>query len=66
MAFLEKNIAPEMHLETDGSNHQFLALSGDWTVSTIGDAETEIANLNLSKQGLTCIDVSKIEHLDTS
>jgi phospholipid/cholesterol/gamma-HCH transport system permease protein len=66
MAFLEKNIAPEMQLETDGSNHQFLALSGDWTVSTIGDAENGIAELNLSKEGLTCIDVSKIEHLDTS
>ena len=66
MAFLEKNIAPELHLEADGTDHQFLALSGDWTVSTIGDAETELGKLDLAKDRLTCIDVSKIEHLDTS
>ncbi len=66
MAFLEKNIAPEMHLEADGRDRQFLALSGDWTVNTVGDAEKELAKLDVSMEGLTCIDVSGIEHLDTS
>ncbi|WP_299474220.1 ABC transporter permease [uncultured Roseibium sp.] len=66
MAFLEKNIEPEMKLEADGPDHQYLALSGDWTVSTIGDAETGISKLQVAKDRLTCIDVSKIEHLDTS
>ncbi|WP_298819374.1 ABC transporter permease [uncultured Roseibium sp.] len=66
MAFLEKNIAPDMEFEADGPEHQFLALSGDWTVSTIGDAEKLIDKLNIGKDRLTCIDVSKIEHLDTS
>jgi len=66
MAFLEKNIAPEMRLEADGTDHQYLALSGDWTVSTIGDTEKEIGKLNVAKDRLTCIDISAIEHLDTS
>jgi len=66
MAFLEKKIDPEMKLEADGPEHQFLALSGDWTVSTIGDAETGLKQLEVAKDRLTCIDVSKIEHLDTS
>ncbi|WP_428642823.1 ABC transporter permease [Roseibium sp.] len=67
MAFLEKNITPEMHLEADGPDRQFLSLSGDWTVSTIGEAERELAGLvDVSKDRLTCIDVSRIEHLDTS
>ncbi|WP_305983932.1 ABC transporter permease [Roseibium sp. MMSF_3544] len=66
MAFLEKNIEPAMQLEPDGPDHQYLALSGDWTVSTIGDAENAIGKLNVAKDRLTCIDVSKIEHLDTS
>jgi phospholipid/cholesterol/gamma-HCH transport system permease protein len=66
MAFLEKNIAPELGLVADGADHQLLALSGDWTVSTIGDAEKELAELEIGKDRLTCIDVSKIEHLDTS
>ncbi|MBN8182082.1 MULTISPECIES: ABC transporter permease [Stappiaceae] len=66
MAFLEKNIAPEMVLEADGPDHQYLALSGDWTVSTIADAEKELNSLTIDKKSLTCIDVSQIEHLDTS
>ena len=66
MAFLEKNIEPEMKLEPDGPDHQYLALAGDWTVSTIGEAETEIGKLEVAKDRLTCIDVSRIDHLDTS
>ncbi len=66
MAFLENNIAPETSLEADGPDHQRLALAGDWTVSTIAAAEREIDNLDIAKDGLTCIDVSRIEHLDTS
>ncbi|WP_299817141.1 ABC transporter permease [uncultured Roseibium sp.] len=66
MAFLEKNIAPEMQIEANGPDHLCLALSGDWTVSTIGQAEQEIANLQLGKDRPTSIDVSNIEHLDTS
>ncbi|MCX2722020.1 ABC transporter permease [Roseibium salinum] len=66
MAFLEKNVAPEMHLEADGADRQFLALCGDWTVSTIGDAEAELGRLEVAMDRLTCIDVSKVEHLDTS
>ncbi len=66
MAFLEKNIAPDIQLEAEGADQNFLALSGDWTVSTIGEAEKLIANLGKAKDQLTNIDVSKIEHLDTS
>ncbi|MEP3428714.1 MAG: ABC transporter permease [Roseibium sp.] len=66
MAFLEKNIAPEMHLEADDNNHQFLSLSGDWTVSTIGEAEKRLDELQVSKDLLTCIDVAKVGNLDTS
>ena len=54
MAFLEKNIAPEMVLEADGPDHQYLALSGDWTVSTIADAEKELNSLTIDKKSLTC------------
>lgn len=66
MAFLEKNIAPDMRLETDGDDHQFLALSGDWTVSSVGAAEKLLDKLEVAKDRLTCIDVSGIENLDTS
>lgn len=55
-----------MRLEADGPEHQYLALSGDWTVSTIGEAEAGLDELEVAKDRLTCIDVSKIEHLDTS
>ena len=66
MAFLEKNIAPEMHLETDDAGRQFLSLSGDWTVSTLAEADRQIETLEIAKDKLTCIDVSNIGHLDTS
>ncbi|POF28158.1 ABC transporter permease [Roseibium marinum] len=66
MAFLEKNIAPEMQIEANGPDHLCLSLSGDWTVNTVGDAEQEIANLQLGGDRPTSIDVSRIEHLDTS
>lgn len=66
MAFLEKNIAPEMRVEPDGEGHQFLSLSGDWTVSTIAEAEKQLETLEVSRDKLTCIDVSKVGHLDTS
>ncbi|MCK7614917.1 ABC transporter permease [Roseibium sediminicola] len=66
MAFLEKNTAPSIALKADGPEHQFLALTGDWTVSTIGDAEKELTDLQVARDQLTCIDVSGIDHLDTS
>ena len=66
MAFLEKNKAPELHLDTDSEGHQSLILSGDWTVSTLADADQQISKLNVAKDKLTCIDVSEVDHLDTS
>ncbi|TYC48634.1 STAS domain-containing protein [Rhodobacterales bacterium] len=66
MAFLEKNTAPKMDLQDDDSDRKLLALSGDWTISTAGDAEKKISELEIDRSGLTCIDVSMIEHLDTS
>ncbi|GAA0773644.1 STAS domain-containing protein [Roseibium denhamense] len=66
MAFLEKNVAPELNLEPDGPDHQYLSLCGDWTVSTLAEAEAGIKELAVAKDRLTCIDVSKIVNLDTS
>lgn len=66
MAFLEKNVSPELHLETDEDNRQLLVLSGDWTVSTISAAEKSIEQLEVAKNRLTGIDVSGVDHLDTS
>ncbi|MBO6893243.1 MAG: ABC transporter permease [Roseibium sp.] len=66
MAFLEESVAPEMHLEADGADHQLLALSGDWTINTIAKIEHKLENLGVGRDRLTCIDVSRIEHLDTS
>ncbi|GAB4519236.1 MAG: ABC transporter permease [Roseibium sp.] len=66
MAFLEKNTAPAIVLKEDGSDRYLLALSGDWTVSTIGEAEDRIGALDVPWDRLTCIDVSGIDHLDTS
>lgn len=66
MAFLEKNTAPSINLEADGPEQQFLALAGDWTVSTIGDAERQLSGLEVARDRLTCIDISKVDHLDTS
>ncbi len=66
MAFLEKNIAPQMRVEPDGQGHQILSLSGDWTVSTISDAESRLDALEVARDKLTCIDVSNVGHLDTS
>ncbi|PVB61742.1 ABC transporter permease [Labrenzia sp. 011] len=66
MAFLEKNIAPETQIEANGPDRLCLVLSGDWTVSTIGQAEEEIAALRLGDDRPASIDVSKVKHLDTS
>lgn len=66
MAFLEKNTVPSIVLETDGAGGQRLALAGDWTVSTIGEAEKMLAALTGPRDRLTSIDVSRIDHLDTS
>jgi len=66
MAFLEKNVAPELKLQADGSGRQLLALSGDWTINTIAEAEKAIGKLSVAGAKLTCIDLSGVEHLDTS
>ncbi|MEM5582004.1 ABC transporter permease [Roseibium sp. AS2] len=66
MAFLEKNTAPSIALEADGPDRHRLVFVGDWAVSTIGDAEKMLADLTVPWDHLTCIDVSRIDHLDTS
>lgn len=66
MAFLEQNTLPGLHVEAGGGTHQTLFLSGDWTVSTVGAAERAIIELGAGKDLVTCIDVSRVGHLDTS
>ncbi|MBN9671435.1 ABC transporter permease [Roseibium aggregatum] len=66
MAFLEKNVAPELHLLADGDGGQRLTLTGDWTINTIAEAEKAIGKLKVRGARLTCIDLSGVEHLDTS
>lgn len=65
MAFLEKNTAPGCEVVTE-NGRQSVVLSGDWAVSTIGQAEQKVASLQFSKDKLTCIDASAIGNLDTS
>lgn len=66
MAYLVEYKEPSIKLEVDGTDHQFLALSGDWTISTIGGAEKHLKDLKVASDRLTYIDVSGIENLDTS
>jgi len=66
MAFLEKNITPELRLEADDRGAPSLYLSGDWTVSTIAEADRLMEKLDVATSQLTSIDVSGIDHLDTS
>lgn len=66
MAFLEKNIPPGFRIDDTDPGRLTLALSGDWTVNTAGEAEELLNELDPEQAGLTCIDTSGIGNLDTS
>jgi phospholipid/cholesterol/gamma-HCH transport system permease protein len=66
MAFLEKNTPPGFRIDDTDPERHTLALSGDWTVNTAGEAEELLDGLNRDRGGLTCIDTSEIGNLDTS
>ncbi|MTI45295.1 phospholipid/cholesterol/gamma-HCH transport system permease protein [Roseibium hamelinense] len=66
MAFQQNNTAPALHLDETTYKHQIIALSGDWTVSTLERIEKLVAALKVGKDRMTCIDISGIKNLDTS
>ncbi|WP_417670837.1 ABC transporter permease [Roseibium sp.] len=65
MAFLEKNKAPDYKVVSDEGVHT-IQLSGDWAINTLSDAEAILADLEISKDRLICIDASGIDVIDTS
>ncbi|EFO30811.1 ABC transporter permease protein [Roseibium sp. TrichSKD4] len=66
MAFLEKNTPPAFRINDNSPNHQVLCLSGDWTISSLAEAERLVESIMLDKYRVTCLDTSAIDNLDTS
>jgi len=66
MAFLEKNIPPAFNIDATVAGRKTLALSGDWTVNTAERAEELLESIDLKQDKIVCIDISRIDNLDTS
>ncbi|MTH97799.1 ABC transporter permease [Roseibium sp. RKSG952] len=66
MAFLQNSALPAVDLDETSYKHQVVALSGDWTINTIENAEQVLEDLTIGTDRMTCIDLSGIKHLDTS
>ncbi len=66
MAFIEKNTPPAYRIDTSVPGRRTLALSGDWTVNTSGEAEELLEQLRADEADLTCINTADIGNLDTS
>ncbi|MBD1547853.1 ABC transporter permease [Roseibium aggregatum] len=66
MAFLDKIIPPAFSLDGSVPGRKTLTLTGDWTVNSAESAERLLGSIDLAPDQVVCIDISRIESLDTS